>query len=160
MPIKVLELHHHGIRIGRSEADLDKAREFYSDVLGLENDPGRPEIPGLPGLWMYVGRGEQTTQLHLMGATGQSPVARSAKQDPTLTHVALAVEDIDEARRELEARGVWHWTIEGLVGENSDQVFMQDPFGNVIELHQIGTCRCNKLTLASTSTETGDVSGN
>jgi hypothetical protein len=31
-----------------------------------------------------------------------------------------------------------------LVGENSDQVFVEDPFGNLIELHQIGTCRCNK----------------
>jgi hypothetical protein len=34
-----------------------------------------------------------------------------------------------------------------LVGQNSDQIFVRDPFGNVIELHQIGTCRCNKATL-------------
>jgi hypothetical protein len=61
--------------------------------------------------------------------------------------VALAVADIDEARAELERQGVPHWTIEGLVGENSDQVFVEDPFGNVIELHQIGTCRCNRGAL-------------
>jgi hypothetical protein len=24
---------------------------------------------------------------------------------------------------------------------------VRDPFGNVIELHQIGTCRCNKAAL-------------
>lgn len=147
MPIKVVELHHHGIRIGTTDQDVTSAREFYGDVLGLEADAGRPDIPGIPGLWMYVGQGKQTTQLHLMGATGQSPAARSDKEDPTLPHVALAVEDIDDARRELEQRGIWHWTIQGLVGQGSDQVFVRDPFGNVIELHQVGTCNCNKSAL-------------
>jgi len=132
-----------------SDEDVNKADAFYGDVLGLEKDTGRPTIPGIPGLWMYVGRGEQTTQIHLFGADGQSPAAKSAEKDPTLPHVALAVEDIDEARTELEARGIWHWTIEGLVGDNSDQIFMRDPFGNIIELHQVGTCRCNKITSIS-----------
>ena len=98
---------------------------------------------------MDVGDDEQRTQVHLMGATGESPVARSAEEDPTRPHVALAVEDIQEARRELEARGARHWTIKGLVGEDSDQVFVPDPFNNIIELHQIGTCRCNQVTLES-----------
>lgn len=152
MPIKVVELHHHGIRIGMSDDDVNKADAFYGDVLGLEKDTGRPTIAGIPGLWMYVGRGEQTTQIHLFGAEGQSPAAKSPEKDPTLPHVALAVEDIEEARAELEARGIWHWTIEGLVGDNSDQIFMRDPFGNVIELHQVGTCRCNKITSISPAT--------
>ena len=147
MPIKVVELHHHGIRIAPTQAGVDQAREFYSGVLGLESDAGRPDIPGIPGLWMYVGQGEQTTQIHLMGAEGESPAAKGENKDPTLPHVALAVEDIDEARRDLEARGIWHWTIEGLVGKGSDQVFVRDPFGNVVELHQVGTCRCNKITV-------------
>lgn len=147
MPIKVVELHHHGIRVGKSPEDLTKAKDFYSGVLGLEPDQGRPEIPGIPGFWMYVGQGDQTTQIHLMGAVGQSPIARNEREDPSLPHVALAVEDIAEARRELEQQGVWHYTVEGLVGENSDQVFVRDPFGNIIELHQVGTCRCNKIVL-------------
>jgi hypothetical protein len=28
------------------------------------------------------------------------------------------------------------------VGTESQQTFMHDPFGNMIELHQAGTCRC------------------
>jgi catechol 2,3-dioxygenase-like lactoylglutathione lyase family enzyme len=146
MPIKVVELHHHGIRIGTQPQELEQARQFYTDVLGLENDADRPNIPGVPGFWIYVGQGDQTTQIHLLGATGQSPIARSAQEDPTLPHVALAVEDIEEARKELERRGIWHWSIQGLVGANSDQVFVRDPFGNVIELHQVGTCTCNKAS--------------
>lgn len=147
MPIKVLELHHHGIRIGKESEDLARAQAFYGDVLGLQTDTGRPTIPGIPGFWMYVGNDAQSAQIHLMGAVGTSSMARSAKEDPTLPHVALAVEDIQEARRELEQRGIWFWQIQGLVGPQSDQVFVQDPFGNVIELHQIGTCRCNKASL-------------
>jgi catechol 2,3-dioxygenase-like lactoylglutathione lyase family enzyme len=148
MPIKVVELHHHGIRIGTSEEEVKQARAFYSDVLGLDTDPARPNIPSIPGFWMYVGEGERTTQIHLMGAKGKSPMAKSEKEDPTLPHVALAVEDIEAARKELDERGIWYWGIQGLVGNNSDQVFVHDPFGNVIELHQIGTCTCNKIALS------------
>ena len=147
MAIKVLELHHHGIRMGKEDDDVEKARTFYGDVLGLETDAGRPTIPGIPGFWMYVGEGENTAQIHLMGAVGMSPVARSEKEDPTHPHVALAVEDIQEAKRDLDARGIWYWQIEGLVGQGSDQIFVRDPFDNVIELHQVGTCRCNKAAL-------------
>ena len=74
-------------------------------------------------------------------------MARSDKEDPTLPHVALAVENIKEAKEELEKLGLWHWQIKGLVGPNSDQVFVQDPFGNVIELHQAGSCSCNKIAI-------------
>src|SRR5262245_38925175 len=87
MAVKVLELHHHGIRVGPSTEDLSKALAFYRDVLGLTTDPGRPEIPGIPGYWMDLGQ----TQIHLMGASGPSKYAKGERQDPTLTHVALAV---------------------------------------------------------------------
>jgi len=155
MSIKVVELHHHGIRIGTTPEEVEKARQFYTEVLGLQTDPGRPNIPTIPGFWMYVGQGEQTAQIHLMGARGMSPMARSEKEDPTLPHVALAVENIQEAREELERRGIWHWRIQGLVGNNSDQVFVQDPFGNVIELHQVGSCRCNKIALGTSEMRGG-----
>jgi catechol 2,3-dioxygenase-like lactoylglutathione lyase family enzyme len=123
MPIKILELHHHGIRIGKTPEEVEQARQFYTDVLGLSVDQGRPDIPGIPGFWVYVGDAQQTAQIHLMGAVGRSPMARSDRQ------------------------GIWYWRIQGLVGQYSDQVFVRDPFGNVIELHQIGTCRCNKAGL-------------
>ena len=35
MAVKVLELHHHGIRVGPSPEEVAKARKFYGDVLGL-----------------------------------------------------------------------------------------------------------------------------
>ena len=49
MAVKVLELHHHGIRVGPSLSDVKKAYGFYHDVLGLDADPGRPVIPTIEG---------------------------------------------------------------------------------------------------------------
>ncbi len=147
MPIKIVELHHHGIRIGTTPSELETARRFYTDVLGLQADPERPTIPGVPGFWIFVGNDRHTASIHLISAEGRSPIALSEREDPTLPHVALAVEDIHETRRELERQGIRFWQMQGVVDENSDQVFVEDPFGNIIELHQIGTCRCNKAAL-------------
>jgi hypothetical protein len=122
MAVKVLELHHHGIRVGPSQEEVAKARKFYGDVLGLDHDPGRPNIPTIDGYWMDVGG---TAQIHLMGVNGQSKFA-----------------DIQETRKELDRLGVKYWVAESVVGPQSQQIFMKDPFDNMIELHQIDACRC------------------
>jgi catechol 2,3-dioxygenase-like lactoylglutathione lyase family enzyme len=139
MALKVIELHHHGIRIGATAEDAKKARDFYSDVLGMQPDPGRPVIPSIEGYWMDVGG---TTQIHLMGVEGNSVFYQGPGQDPSRPHVALAVADIQEAKQELDRLGVKYWVGRGIVGPESQQVFMDDPFGNMIELHQVDKCRC------------------
>jgi catechol 2,3-dioxygenase-like lactoylglutathione lyase family enzyme len=144
MAVKVLELHHHGIRVGPSPADVKKALGFYQDVLGLQPDAGRPHIPTIDGYWMDVGG---TAQIHLMGVDGMSKFAQGTpERDPSRPHVALAVPDIQEAKVELERMGVEFWVTQGVVGPQSQQIFMRDPFGNMIELHQVDTCRCVTAT--------------
>jgi hypothetical protein len=32
MPIKVIELHHHGIRIGKTEDEVESGRRLYTEV--------------------------------------------------------------------------------------------------------------------------------
>jgi catechol 2,3-dioxygenase-like lactoylglutathione lyase family enzyme len=118
---------------------VKRAHDFYHGVLGLDPDPGRPHIPTIDGYWMDVGG---TAQIHLMGVDGQSKFAKGPGKDPSQPHVALAVGDVQEARRELDRLGVAYWVAEGVVGPQSQQIFMHDPFGNMIELHQIDTCRC------------------
>jgi catechol 2,3-dioxygenase-like lactoylglutathione lyase family enzyme len=139
MALKVLELHHHGIRIGPSKDEVAKGLKFYTDVMGLTPDPGRPTIPTIDGYWMDVGG---TAQIHLMGVDGQSKFAKGPNQDPSRPHVALAVPDIQEAERELERLKVDYWSADSVVGPQSKQLFFYDPFGNMLELHQIDTCRC------------------
>ena len=143
MAIKVIELHHHGIRIGPDAAAVKTAYDFYHGVLGLAADGGRPVIPTIDGYWMDVGG---TAQIHLMGVDGQSKFADGPGRDPSHPHVALAVPDIQDAKKELERMGVDFWVSRGVVGPESQQIFMHDPFGNMIELHQLGTCRCITAT--------------
>ncbi len=145
MAIKVLELHHHGIRVGATEVDADRALAFYRTVLGLSPDAGRPYIADIPGYWLDVGA---NAQIHLISAEGTSRLADGPGRDPAGPHVALAVADIQEARRELERLGVAYWSLKGVTGPETEQLFMQDPFGNVIELHQADTCRCDRRSAA------------
>ena len=136
MAIEILEIHHHAVRIDGQppEAVLD----FYTNVLGLAADQGRPHIEGIPGYWMNVG---DVGQIHLIGGAFPSLVARGPGQDPAAPHVAMAVASIIEAKAELDRLGVPYWTSKA-VSPEFEQVFVDDPCGNMIELHQLGNCRC------------------
>lgn len=138
MAVKVLGIHHHAVRIDKGSHSLDTFAAFYGDVLGLLPDQGRPNVPQVPGLWINVG----DAQIHLMGGDFPSFLAKKPDEDPVDVHVALAVEDIQEARAELERQGVHYWTLSGVAGPETLQVFLRDPAGNMIELHQHDKCRC------------------
>ena len=137
MAIKVMEIHHHAVRI--DDPKLDEVRAFYSGVLGLPHDTGRPEIAGIPGMWINVG---EVGQIHLIGGPSPSRLARGPGQDPAGPHVALGVEDIVETKAELDRMGVEYWSLKGATDPDSEQVFLTDPCGNMVELHQYNKCRC------------------
>lgn len=139
MSIRVLEIHHHAVRIDSEQPKLDAVRRFYSDVLGLEADAGRPTIAGVPGFWINVGQGGQ---IHLIGGAQPSPLAKGPGQDPTIPHVALAVADIQETKSELARLGVPYWSMTGINEPEAEQIFVNDPSGNMVELHQLDQCRC------------------
>jgi catechol 2,3-dioxygenase-like lactoylglutathione lyase family enzyme len=139
MALQVLELHHHGICM--PPGLTERMRGFYQDVLGLRPDPGRPNIPGIPGYWMDL---PNDTQIHLMAKDGPSPYATAPDKDPVHTHVALAVSDVQAAEAELRQLGVDYWKTESVVGPSLSQLFFYDPAGNMLELHQIGQCRCKQ----------------
>ena len=139
MAVKVLEIHHTGVRVDAGAQLLGATQDFYADILGCESDRGRPTIPGIPGAWINVG---EVGQIHLIGGAQPSPVAKGPGQDPTRPHVAFAVASIVETRAELDRMGMKYWVIEGLTSPDSTQLFMNDPCGNMVELHQIDKCRC------------------
>jgi catechol 2,3-dioxygenase-like lactoylglutathione lyase family enzyme len=138
MALKGLELHHHAIRM-RPDA-VEDHYAFYHGVLGLEADPGARDIPDVPLFWMDC---ENDTQIHMFAVDGVSKYARQADRDPFAAHVAFGVADIVKARGELDRLGVPYW----YAGRNErQQVFIDDPSGNRVELHQIGTCRCKRTS--------------
>ena len=138
MGLDVEGLMHVGYRIGAQADQVPAIVAFYKSVFGLDIDPNRPTIPTIPGAWVQLPDSSVKPQFHLMVADGVSPAARSARQDPTRTHIALVVKDLAGEKTHLEAVGVDYWVYEGLVGMNSDQVFFEDPTGNLFELQQIG----------------------
>ena len=102
--------------------DMERATGFYRDTLGLEQVTahGFPEFQLGENVSLYLIDMEQI---------GQQFTA------PHTAHMALRVADVDEARRELEARGVeFH-------GETRDSsvchmAFFTDPDGNALMLHR------------------------
>jgi catechol 2,3-dioxygenase-like lactoylglutathione lyase family enzyme len=119
--VKVNRIHHHSVNI---EGRLDEAAAFYGDLLGLDVEPSRPDIPGIAGRWFRVG----DAQLHLVDADAGTDSIR-----PTAAHVCLAVESIQDAVDRLDAAGVPYLTAaQGPVM----QVFLADPSGNMVELQQ------------------------
>jgi catechol 2,3-dioxygenase-like lactoylglutathione lyase family enzyme len=115
--MKLQGVHHVSLNV----RDVEEARRFYVEVLGLEEIP-RPAFP-FPGAWLRSGGQE----IHLIRQEGQ--------RAPEGQHFAFHVDDVDGAAAALAARGV-------AVGGPMDvpgagrQAFLRDPSGNLIELNQ------------------------
>jgi catechol 2,3-dioxygenase-like lactoylglutathione lyase family enzyme len=141
MALKIIDVHHHAVRVAPGEASLKAQHDFYTGLLGLDTDKGRPNIPGIPGYWFNVG---ESGQIHLIACEGASPLAKAPGQDPTAPHFALAVESIADAKRHFEERGIKYWSLKGIAGPEAEQIFLEDPSGNMVELHQFDQCRCKR----------------
>ncbi len=147
MVIRVLELHRHAVRVPASGEAASAAFDFYTGVLGLVPDTSHPGLPGVRAQWLGAG---QHAQLQIVAAGG-SRLAPDVGLDPSLPHVAFAVADIAAAKAELGRLGVPHRCLPGLVIPAAERVLLRDPAGNLIELHQIGTCRCELRSRADTA---------
>jgi glyoxylase I family protein len=117
-------LHHVAIDV----TDLDRAKNFYGGVLGLE-ELERPPFD-FPGAWYALG----DRQLHLIVHDGTRTLRRTTDIDARDGHFALRVADFDATLARLRERGVevverrtnvTPWT----------QMYVTDPDGNVIELN-------------------------
>ncbi|TPB60223.1 glyoxalase [Burkholderia pseudomallei] len=131
MAIEVVELHHVGFRVAPEQADA--MLDFYRDVLSLPLDRTRWKIPGIYGSWIDLPNG---TQLHILGSDAPSRYAKGPGQDPVSNHIALAVEDVRAAEQTLVPRGIGYFTLENIASPNLKQLFLHDPAGNLVELHQ------------------------
>ncbi len=137
MTLKITELHHHAVRVTPGPDGAAAAQRFYREVLGLETDQA-PWDRADEGARINAGA---TAQIHLLQAVARTQAA-AGEFDPLAPHVALAVAAIDEAQAELDRLAVPYRVVHGRLGSESRQLFLTDPAGNLIELHQIGTCRC------------------
>jgi catechol 2,3-dioxygenase-like lactoylglutathione lyase family enzyme len=95
---------------------------FYEGLLGLVNVPKPPHLAVRGGCWFEDG----STKVHL----GPEPDFRPARK----AHPALLVSDLEGLARLLSAAGHAVRVEGGLPGY--DQRYVDDPFGNRLELLQ------------------------
>ena len=123
-------LHHAAVTV----TDIERARRFYAEVLGLREIP-RPPFD-FEGAWYAVG----DRQLHLIVHPPSRTRRGTAAIDPRDGHLAFRVSDYEQTLAHLKARGV-------AVVEHPEnrtpwaQIYITDPDGNVIELNVERTAR-------------------
>jgi predicted enzyme related to lactoylglutathione lyase len=102
--------------------DLDRAAEFYGEVLGLRRSVWMPE------------RGFSEFETGNLTLSVVEPLKMGMELRPNPNHIALHVDDVADARAELERRGV---TFEGDVFDTGvcHMGFFTDPDGNHLMLH-------------------------
>lgn len=124
MPL-VSGFHHVSLAV----TDLERARRFYRDVLGLA-ELARPAFD-FAGAWFDLGEGRQ---LHLIVAEHPRALRGTTEIDSRDGHFALRVGDYDAAVAQLRARGV---TFREKLDNATpwSQIFLTDPDGNGIELN-------------------------
>lgn len=114
-----LRVHHVSVNVN----DVDESIAFYTGVLGGTQRSDRPDF-GIGGAWIDLGG----TQVHLI----ETAVPPNLGQ-----HFAILVDDLDAVVDELRTKGL---TVGAPVPVGPGfQTFLDDPSGNAIELHQIGT---------------------
>ena len=102
----------------------DEARRFYSGLLGLPERAKPPALAARGGAWFE----SESVKIHL-GVEADFRPARKA-------HPALAVRGLRALVARLHAAG--HEATEDGLAEGRDRVYVDDPFGNRIELIEEG----------------------
>lgn len=105
-------------------SDVERALEFYRDVLGLMPDPARPDL-GYPGAWLTLGK----QQIHLLQLPNPDPVNGRPAHGGRDRHVAISVNDFDALRQRLDTLDI-HYT---LSKSGRSAMFVRDPDGNALE---------------------------
>jgi catechol 2,3-dioxygenase-like lactoylglutathione lyase family enzyme len=101
--------------------DVERARRFYGEVLGLE-PIARPADAGRAGCWFRLGE----VELHLSLEEGAEN-ARSKR------HVAFEVTDLEAVRARLASAGAILEEAKPMAGVR--RFFARDPAGNRLELY-------------------------
>jgi catechol 2,3-dioxygenase-like lactoylglutathione lyase family enzyme len=107
-------------------SDLEKAAQFYSNVLGL---PKVDRVLKFPGAWYQIGE----FQIHLIVDSSIQPTLQNPEKWGRNPHIALSVTNLEAAKTQLLAYGCSIQTS----ASGRAALFTQDPDGNIIELSEM-----------------------
>jgi catechol 2,3-dioxygenase-like lactoylglutathione lyase family enzyme len=114
----VLGIHHVQLAMPRGEEE--KARAFYSGVLGFTEVKKPANLAKEGGVWFR----SHAAEIHL----GVDPEFRAARK----AHPALIVENLSRIAEKCAAAGYAVTSGEPLAGY--ERLYVADPFGNRVEL--------------------------
>jgi catechol 2,3-dioxygenase-like lactoylglutathione lyase family enzyme len=117
-------LHHVSLIV----TDLEKAKNFYSNILGLKEIP-RPSFD-FQGAWYEI----NNQQLHLIVYEGTQTLRENPFIDTRDGHFALRVKDYNNTVNWLQECGV-ELILRPQAVAGYSQIYCCDPDGNVIELN-------------------------
>jgi catechol 2,3-dioxygenase-like lactoylglutathione lyase family enzyme len=116
--MKICSIDH--VQLAMPAGGEAEARAFYADILGISEQPKPPHLAKRGGCWFERG----ALKIHL-GVEKEFAPARKA-------HPALIVEDLPALVAALKHAG--HRVVDDEPLEGYDRVYVDDPFGNRIEL--------------------------
>ncbi len=102
----------------------DQARAFYRDLLGLTEIPKPEMMRSRGGCWFDAGG----LNIHLS-------VEENRNGPDAKRHFGLECEDVPTLREKLTIAGFQ--TLDGLAAPWK-RFYVHDPFGNMIEIHELG----------------------
>jgi glyoxylase I family protein len=105
--------------------NLDAARRFYEQVLGLASSPSRPEM-SFAGVWYDLGPHQQ---LHLMRLPNPEAGLQRPLNGGRDRHIAFAVDDLSALMHKLEGAGMKY----NLSQTGRRALFCRDPDANALE---------------------------
>lgn len=105
-------------------SDLERSKQFYIDVLGLQ-EGYRPPF-GFPGAWLYAG-GNQAI-LHIMASKPMPAIAAGV-----IDHMAFTASNLQETVNILKRHNI-PYDLHRLKGLEIWQLFCHDPDGAKVEL--------------------------
>jgi len=140
---RVNGVHH----VGMSVPDLDVARAFYVDLLGLQEISSNPiggpsldiiaDLQGTKGRMMFLAT--PNTFLEVFEFSTPAPDPQEPHRPVNqygFTHIGFDVDDTDALVARLAKAGArFHSPVQSLHGVKT--VYARDPFGNVVELQQV-----------------------
>jgi len=129
-PILISGLAHIGIRVH----DLDRSVRFY-ELLGFTK-PAGPIGPEPVAILDHPSGVEVNLVLNASNASEPNVLMDVPEKHPGITHYALLCPDIMAAKERLEAAGIPLSGGPVRFGPAAQGIFVRDPDGNVIELHQ------------------------
>lgn len=118
--MQVEGFHHWSVLV----SDVARALEFYTGLLGLTVDRGRPDL-GYPGAWLQVG----DHQIHLLQLPDPAAGVSLPEHGGRDRHMALWVDEIGSLREALDAASIPYT----LSRSGRAALFCRDPDGNALE---------------------------